>query len=74
MESLKELELLPNQVKALRLEDKVGDQKLYEDMKKVFEHATNTYEDASEIVTKSTTETSKEGYKALSEINKKFLK
>ena len=42
-------------------------------MKKVFTPVTKTIKDASEGVTKTMTETSKEGYKAISDLNEKVL-
>ena len=62
---LNELDALQNQVKTLGLEDKLGNKKLYEDMKKLFEPTTFAIKDASEIVTKTITENSKESNKRL---------
>ena len=73
LESLNELVSTQNQVKASRLQEKIGKQNIHEDMKKVFKPVTKTIKDASEGVTKTMTETSKEGYKAISDLNEKVL-
>ena len=52
-ENLNKLASLQDQVKAVRLQDKLGKQKFHEDMKKVFEAVTNTIENTSEDVTKT---------------------
>ena len=52
LEHLNELVSLQNQVKAVRLQDKLGKQNFHEDMKKVFEPVTKTIKDVSEDVTK----------------------
>ena len=41
LENLNELVLLQDQVKTVRLQDKLGKQNFHEDMKKVFELVTN---------------------------------
>ena len=46
-EKLNKLVLLESQVKAVRLQDKLGKQKFHEDMKKVFEPVTITNLDVS---------------------------
>ena len=64
----------PNkQVKAVRLQDKLGKQNFHEDMKKVFEPVTDTIKKTSENSTKTLTETSKENNKALEKLNNKLL-
>ena len=47
LEKLEELASLQNQVKVVRLQDKLGKQNFQEDMEKVFEPVTNTIEDSS---------------------------
>ena len=54
---LNELVSLGSQVKAVRLQDKLGKQNFHEDMKKVFEPVTKSTKDVSEGVTKTMTET-----------------
>ena len=59
LENLIELVSLENQVKVVRLPDKLGKQNFHEDMKKVIEPVTKSLENTSEDVTKTITETSK---------------
>ena len=72
MEKLEELVFLENQVKVIRLQDKLGKQNFHEDMKKVFEPVTKSIKDVSEEVTKTITETSNNN-KALENLNNKLL-
>ena len=58
LENLNELVTLQNQVKAVRLQDKLGKQNFHEDMKKVFEPVTKSLEKTSENLTKAITESS----------------
>ena len=73
LENLNELVFIENQVKAIRLQDKLGKQNFYEDMKKVFEPVTKSFKDFSEEVTKTEPETSNKNHKALENLNKKLL-
>ena len=73
IKNLNELASLLDQVKAVRLQDKLGEQNFHEDMKKVFETVTRTNKDVSEDVTKSMMVTSKENNQALENLNKKLL-
>ena len=50
-EDLNELASLQDQVKVVRLQDKLGKQNLHEDMKKVFEPVTESLEKTSENLT-----------------------
>ena len=59
LDKLKELASLQDQVKVVRLQDKLGKQNFHEDMKKVFEPVTKSLEKTSEILTKAITESSK---------------
>ena len=52
LEKLNELVLLQDQVKAVRLKDKLGKQNFHEDMKKVFEPVTKSLEKTSQHITK----------------------
>ena len=72
LEDLEELASLQVQVKAVRLQDKLGKQYFHEDMKKVFEPVTKTIKDVSEDVTKTMMITSKENNLALENLNKNF--
>ena len=48
LEELNELASLQDQVKVVRLQDKLGKQNFHEDMKKVFESVTKSLENTSE--------------------------
>ena len=73
MEKVEELVSLQNQVKVVRLQDKLGKQNLHEDMKKLFEPVTKSLENTSEKLTKTITETSINNNKALEKLNNKLL-
>ena len=49
LENLNDLVLLENQVKAVRLQDKLGKQNFHEDMKKVFEPVAKSLENTLTI-------------------------
>ena len=71
LENLEELVSLQNQVKVVKLQDKLGEQNFHEDMKKVFEPMADTIKDVSENITKTITETSNKNTKAISDLNEK---
>ena len=73
LENLEELVSLQDQVKVVRLQDKLGKQNFHEDMKKVFEPVTKSLENTSETLTKTITESDKENNLALENLNKKLL-
>ena len=73
LENLEELVSLQDQVKVVRLQDKLGKQNFHEDMKKVFEPVTKSLENTSENLTKAITETSIENNLAIENINDKLL-
>ena len=73
LEKLDELVSLQNQVKALRLQDKLGKQNFHEIVKKVLEPVTETIKDVFDDVTKTMTEGSKDSNKNLSNLNEKLL-
>ena len=73
LEKLNDLVSLQDQVKVVRLQDKLGKQNFHEDMKKVFEPMTDTIKDVSENITKTITETSNKNTKAISDLNEKVL-
>ena len=73
LENLNELASLQDQVKVVRLQDKLGKQNFHEDMKKVFEPVTKSLENTSENLTKAITESSKENNLALENLNNKLL-
>ena len=73
MEKLEELASLQNQVKVVRLKDKLGEQNFHENIKKVLEPVTDTIKITSEMLTKSITENSITNNKALENLNNKLL-
>ena len=73
LEKLEELVSLQNQVKVVKLQDKLGEQNFHEDMKKVFEPVTKSLENTSENLTKTITETSINNNKAKDNLNEKVL-
>ena len=73
LENLNELVSLQDQVKTVRLQDKLGEQNFHEDMKKVFEPVTESLENTSENLTKAITETSIENNLAIENINNNLL-
>ena len=73
LDKLEELASLQDQVKVVRLHDKLGKQNFHEDMKKVFKPVTKSLENTSENLTKAITESSKENNLALENLNNKLL-
>ena len=73
LENLEELVSLENQVKVVKLQDKLGKQNFHEDMKKVFEPVTKTLEETTQDITKTMTETSIKNNEALENLNNKLL-
>ena len=73
LENLNELVSLQNQVKVVKLQDKLGEQNFHEDMKKVFEPVTKSLENTSENLTKAITETSIKNNLAIEIINDNLL-
>ena len=73
LENLNELASLQNQVKAVRLQDKLGEQSFHEDMKKVFEPGTKSLESTSQYITKTITENSIKNNQAIENLNSKLL-
>ena len=73
LENLNELVSLQDQVKTVRLQDKLGKQNFHEDMKKVFEPVTKSLENTSENLTKAITETSIKNNLAIENINNSLL-
>ena len=72
-EKLKELATLQNQVKAVKLHDKLGKQNFHENKKKLNEPLTDTIKDVSENITKTLTENSNNNNKAIENLNEKNL-
>ena len=73
LEKLEESVSLQNQVKVVKLQDKLGEQNFHEDMKNVFEPVTRTLENTSENLTKAITETSIKNNLAIENINNNLL-
>ena len=73
LEKLKELDTLQNQVKAVKLQDKLGNQNFHENIKKLYEPLTDTIKDVSENITKTLTENSNNNNKAIENLNEKIL-
>ena len=73
LENLNELVSLQDQVKVVKLQDKLGKQNFHENMKKVFEPVTKSLESTSQDITKTITENSINNNKAIENINEKIL-
>ena len=65
LQNLNEAVSLQNQVKVVRLQDKLSKQNFHEDMTKVFEPLTDTLKKTSENITKTITENSINNNKAI---------
>ena len=70
---MEELVSLQDQVKYVRLQDKLGKQNFHEDMKKVFEPVTKSLENTSENITKTIAQTSLKNNQAIENLNNKLL-
>ena len=70
---LEELASLQDQVKVVKLQDKLGEQNFHEDMKKVFEPVTKSLENTSENITKTLTDSSIKNNQAIGNINNNLL-
>ena len=73
LEKLNELVSLQDQVKVVKLQDKLGEQNFHEDMKKVFEPVTKSLENTSQNITKTIAETSPKNSQSIENINNKLL-
>ena len=73
LENLNELVSLQDEVKTVRLQDKLGEQNFHENIKKVFEPVTKSIENTSENLTKAITETSIKNNLAIENINNNLL-
>ena len=65
LEKLNKLVSLQNQVFEVRLQDKLGKQNFYENLKKLYEPLTDSVKNTSENITKTITETSIKNNKTL---------
>ena len=73
LENLNKLVSLQNQVKAVRLQDKLGKQNFHEDMKKVYKPVTDTIKNVSGNISITSTENSINNNKAIENLNEKVL-
>ena len=73
LQNLNEAVSLQNQVKDVRLQDKLGKQNFHEDMTKVFEPINKLLENISDKITKLFTEHSINNNKAIENLNEKIL-
>ena len=73
LEILNKLVSLQDQVKVVKLQDKLGKQNFHEDMKKVFEPVTKSFENISENLTKAITETSIKNNLAIENVKNNLL-
>ena len=73
LENLNELVTLQNQVKAVRLQEKLSKQKFHEEMKKVFEPVTKSLANTSQDITKTITESSIKNNQAKDNLINKLL-
>ena len=73
LEYLEELVSLENQVKVVKLQDKLGKQIFHEDMKRVFEPVTKSLEKTSQDITKTITDSFIINIQAIENLNKKLL-
>ena len=73
LQKLTEAVSLQNQVKAERLQDKLGEQNYHEDAKKLFKPMTDAIKDTSDNLTKTITESSINNNKAIENLNERIL-
>ena len=73
LQKLDEAVSLQNQVKVVRLQEKLGKQNFHEDMKEVFEPVTKSLENTSENLARAITESSIKINKAIENLNNKLL-
>ena len=72
-QKLNEAVSLQNQVREVRLQDKLGEQNYHEDAKKLFKPMTDVIKDTSENLTKTITENSINNNKAIENLNERIL-
>ena len=73
LELLNKLASLQDQVKAVRLQEKLGKQNFHEGMKKVFEPVTKSIENTSQDIRKTIMETPLKNNQAIENLNNKLL-
>ena len=74
LENLEDLVSLKNQVKVVKLQDKLGEQNYHQKSEKLFEPVTKSLEKTSQDKTKTITETSLKNNEAKENLNNKLLK
>ena len=72
LKDLDEAVSLQNQVKAVRLQDRLGKQNFHEDTKKMFEPVTKSLENNSGNITKTIMESSINNNRAIESLNEMF--
>ena len=72
LQKLNEAVSLQNQVKVVRLRDKLGKQNFHDDMTKVFEQLTKSLENTSQDITKTITESCIKNNQAIENLNEKI--
>ena len=73
LQKLDEAVSLQNRVRAVRLQDKLGDQNYHEDAIKLFKPMTDAIKNTSENITETLTENSITNNKAIENLNEKIL-
>ena len=73
LENLNELVLLQNQVKEIRLRDKLGKQDFYQKVGKLYEPLTDANKKTSQKIPTTISETSMTQNKAIENLNNKLL-
>ena len=72
LQKLDEADSLQNQVEAVRLQDKLGEQYYHQNAKNLYKPLTDTTKDTSENLTKTITETYIKNNKAKETLNEKI--
>ena len=73
LQNLNEAVSLQNQVKAVRLQDRLGEQNFHQNVEKLSKPVTDTIKNTSENLTKAITESSLMNNASLNDLNNKFL-
>ena len=73
LEKLEELASLQDQLKVVRLQDKLGKQDFHQDLKKVFDPINKSLENTSQDLTKTITESSIKNNQVIENMNNKLL-
>ena len=73
LQNINEAVSLQNQVKAMRLQDKLGEQIYHEDAKKIFKPMTDAIKDTSDNLTKTIKKSSIINNKAIDNLNERIL-